>query len=137
MENQHEEPINRLAARIHEQNKRKGFYDKPQDIGRMIALIHSELSEALEADRDDKYFNKNEFSEHHILGLEMLWEDNLIDQFKSIFEGTVKNTFEDELADVLIRTLDLAAHLGIDIETHIDLKMKYNSTREKRHDRKY
>ena len=37
----------------------------------------------------------------------------------------LKNTFEDELADVIIRVLDLCAFKGIDIESHIKAKMRY------------
>ena len=49
------EKLNDLARQIHNQNKSKGFYDDPKNIGEMIALMHSELSEALEADRLDSY----------------------------------------------------------------------------------
>ena len=43
--------INRLAKEIHKNNVSKGFYDKEKNIGEMLCLIHSEVSEALEADR--------------------------------------------------------------------------------------
>lgn len=49
----------------------------------------------------------------------------------------VKDTLEDELADALIRLLDLTAHLGIDIERHIELKMQYNALRPYKHGKKY
>lgn len=43
----------------------------------------------------------------------------------------------DELADIMIRVMDLAAFKGIDLEKHIDLKMKYNSLRPHKHGKKY
>jgi hypothetical protein len=46
--------LNNIAREIHARNRDKGFYDKPQDTGRMLMLVVSELSEALEADRDGK-----------------------------------------------------------------------------------
>lgn len=46
-------------------------------------------------------------------------------------------TFEFELADTIIRILDLCGAKGIDIEKHIELKMKYNESREKMHGKKY
>lgn len=53
------------------------------------------------------------------------------------FEKYIKNTFEDELADVIIRTLDICGYLNIDIERSVLAKMKYNKTREKMHSKKY
>lgn len=47
--------INKLAKEAYENAKRKGFYDKPIEMGTRISLIHSEISEALEADRNDRY----------------------------------------------------------------------------------
>jgi NTP pyrophosphatase (non-canonical NTP hydrolase) len=49
----------------------------------------------------------------------------------------VKDTFEDEIADTVIRLLDLSEGLGIDIEKHIRLKLEYNKTRPHKHGKKY
>ncbi len=43
--------INELAKKIHLNNIEKGFYEDEKNIGEILALIHSEVSEALEADR--------------------------------------------------------------------------------------
>ena len=56
---------------------------------------------------------------------------------KNEFEKSVKNTFEDELADIMIRVMDLAAFKGIDLESHIKAKMRYNAMREHKHGKKY
>jgi NTP pyrophosphatase (non-canonical NTP hydrolase) len=53
------------------------------------------------------------------------------------FEALIKDTVEDELADVIIRALDLCGHLGIDIEKHVELKMQYNKSREYKHGKNY
>jgi NTP pyrophosphatase (non-canonical NTP hydrolase) len=41
--------------------------------------------------------------------------------------------FASELADVVIRVMDLAEAMGIDLEREILLKHEYNLTREHRH----
>jgi NTP pyrophosphatase (non-canonical NTP hydrolase) len=54
-----------------------------------------------------------------------------------MFSNLVKDTFQDELADVMIRVMDLAAHKDIDLEIHIAAKMRYNSLREYKHEKRY
>lgn len=122
--------INKLAREIFSNAVAKGFHQDKKNIGEMLALIHSEVSEALEADR------KGIACELSSMGLDILMsEDGSL--FKTEFERDVKNTFEDELADVMIRVMDMAEYKGINLEAHIQLKMKYNTMREYKHGKKY
>ena len=57
--------------------------------------------------------------------------------FADLFRETVKDTFEDEIADTFIRLLDISGFLEIDIERHIEYKMKYNKAREFKHGKRY
>lgn len=43
--------IAELVAEAHENTVNKGFWEKPREFGTLIALVHSELSEALEGHR--------------------------------------------------------------------------------------
>jgi hypothetical protein len=43
--------LNKLRDIVYNYNIRAGWYDKPREFGTRIALLHSELSEALEGDR--------------------------------------------------------------------------------------
>jgi hypothetical protein len=120
--------INELGQEIHKNNVAKGFYENEKNIGEMLALIHSEVSEALEADRKGKYKTGNPRAINRFIIDEM---------FVSDFKQCVKDTFEDELADIMIRVMDLAAFKNIDLEAHIIAKMRYNSLREYKHGKKY
>ena len=42
-----------------------------------------------------------------------------------------------KIADAFIRLFDLCGGLGIDIATHVKLKVEYNRTRERLHGKKY
>ena len=129
--------LNELSKQIHKNAKSKGFFDSERNLGEMLCLIHSEVSEALEAVRENKYYS-NAVSEQQwfIKGMaDKNYGHTFNDDsfFKEQFENRVKNTFEDELADVVIRVLDLCAHMDIDIESHIKAKMRYNAMRPRMH----
>lgn len=121
--------LNDLAKTVYENNKLKGFWDTERETGTILMLMVSELAEALEADRKEVYFDKNS---------DKLWaETEDLNIFAKKFEENVKDTFEDEIADTFIRLLDLCGAQNIDIEWHIIQKIKYNTTREKKHGKKY
>jgi NTP pyrophosphatase (non-canonical NTP hydrolase) len=122
--------INELAKKIHENNKAKGFFEDEKNIGEMLCLVHSEVSEALECDRKGKSFIRLDYPVSNL----QVFNDSV---FKDQFELDVKDTFEDELADIMIRVMDLAAFKGIDLESHIHAKMRYNSLRPYKHGKKY
>ena len=121
--------INELAKAAYENAKSKGFYDNPPSIAERIALIHSEGSEALEADRKGHFSN--------VANLDVLLGIQDDEKFKAAFSRDCKSSFEDELADIMIRVMDLAAYKGIDLESHIAAKMRYNSLRPHMHGKKY
>jgi NTP pyrophosphatase (non-canonical NTP hydrolase) len=140
--------LNQLRDKIHATAVKHGFYDDEinafakacnLDIGaeaikhaffaQKIALIHSELSEALEADRMDVIETPNGI-------LQSISTKNNAD-FPILYRKFVKSTRSEELADVIIRILDLCGHTGIDIEKHIELKMRYNELREYKYGKKY
>ncbi len=118
--------INQSAEHIYELNKAKGFWDNERNVGEMLMLIVSELGEAMEAHR------KHQFSD---------WEGYHNEEGQNgaseAFKANIKDTFEDEIADVAIRLLDLTGGLGIDLEKHLNHKVAYNKTRARLHGKKY
>ena len=133
--------LNKLSKEIYEANKLKGFDVKECNIGQTLMLIVSELSEALEADRKGKRDKLKVFEQelgYARLKIEDYEPEN--ENFKWItnrFETTIKDTFEDEIADTFIRVMDLVGALEIDIEKHIYLKRMYNSQRQFKHGKAY
>ena len=101
--------ISEIQKEIHETAKSKGWWEYPRGTPECIALMHSELSEALEA-----YRIGNPMSEK-------------IPPFSQI---------EEELGDEVIRILDYAEHNGFEIGPAVAAKMAYNKTREYRHGNK-
>lgn len=100
--------INELASLIHDWALHKGWWDNPdRNIGELIALTHSELSEALEE-----------------------WR---VGRMKTEIVDGKPEGFPVELADAVIRILDVCESQGIDLEREIEQKMQYNETRPYRH----
>jgi len=122
--------LNDAAKIIHRNNVEKGFWDNERNVnvGEMLMLVNTELCEALEAHR------KNHFADYE--GFKDLLLQNQ-DFGNEAFSMKMKNTFEDEIADSIIRLLDLSAGLNIDIERHINLKLAYNKTRPYKHGKNY
>lgn len=115
------------AKEIHKGNREKGFYDKPVETGTTLMLITSELSEALEADRHNLRANRLSFEEDLANGM----------PFKEAFKKNIKDSYEDEIADAIIRLLDHCGFKGIDVDFHVANKIRYNSMREKMHGKSY
>lgn len=122
--------IHELQAIAYQQSADKGFHDDEPTSGRAllslnaerIALMHSELSEALEELRNGKPADETYYptmpAEWHA-GKEYA-------PFKP--EGV-----PSEMADVVIRVLDFCGANGIDLEGMITEKLAYNASRPHRH----
>ena len=131
--------INTLVQEAHEAAKAKGFYDGngERNIGEALMLIVSEIGEAMEAHRKGNKYADSTTDEVALLETITMIGKNGNKRFAECFEGSVKDTFEDELADAVIRICDLCGHLGIDLQKHIELKMLYNETRPHKHGKEY
>jgi NTP pyrophosphatase (non-canonical NTP hydrolase) len=121
--------LNALAERIYKNAKKHGFHKKGENIPEKLMLIVSEVGEACEALRRGKRFG-GKFDVGKVKELISAFKGDLPDE---IFEAAVKDTFEDEIADAIIRLLDLAHSVGMDVDFHVREKMKYNESRPFRH----
>ena len=88
--------------------KEKGFYPDNSTIGKHITGIISELYETYESHRSGNFTNKNIYTTN--------WFNNpnsLSNTWCDLYIKNVKDTFEDEATDIIIRIFNLAAHLNI------------------------
>lgn len=90
-----------LSKVIHRENVERGWWDKPREIGTLLMLVVSEISEAMEGER------KN------------LMDDHL----------PHRTMLEAELADAMIRILDIAGSRNLDIGQVLQEKLDYNRER--------
>lgn len=97
--------INKMARLVYENAVRHGWHDEKRPVEHFLCLVISEIMEAVEADRKDRHADINSF--HNSL-------DGHV--FSESFEGYIKDTFEDELADAVIRLLDLATTFKIELK---------------------
>ena len=181
-----QEETKKLISRAFNMAKAHGFHDEPHSIEHYLMLVLSEIGEAVEADRKGR--NKS--------ALEIFEDAMYYRPFTECFEGYIKDSVPDELADVCIRLYDMCGALNIEpdfntclhsfppstssfcercfrlcciltmnepiayylpstvasalfyieqmcedmninLQRHIELKMKYNEARPKRHGKKY
>lgn len=95
-----------VAYICHEIACSKGWWDESRSDGELIALMHSELSEALEAARHGDP------------------PDDKIPEFSGV---------EAELADTIIRIMDVSVRHNLSVSGAIIAKARFNATRSHKH----
>lgn len=101
-----EAEFNAMAEACHQTSRDKGWWEADRNVGEMIALMHSELSEMLEAFRDgDPPSEKCPGFTHA----------------------------EEEAADVVIRLMDMASRRGWNLGGAIVAKAEFNKSRPHKH----
>ena len=106
-----------IQYHVHKVAKEHGWWDEERELPELCALLHSEVSELLEADRK---------------GVLNAPSDKGIP-----YEGGQMTNLQEELADIMIRTLDMCERFGVDAESVILAKTAYNESRPYRHGKKF
>lgn len=94
------EMLARLSQDCHRRAVAKGFWDEPRSVGHYLMLVASELCEAVEADRLGKWIKLTPEQIEELRGLEGA-------AYAQAFLRMIKDTVGDEIADAVIRLLDL------------------------------
>lgn len=104
------EALHELQAQIFSTAQEKGWWEKERNFGEAVALMHSELSEALEAHRHGNP------------------PSDKIPEFSGV---------EEEFADEIIRILDIAAGFDLNVIGAIFAKIRFNQSRPYKHGKAY
>lgn len=123
--------LNELVQTAHNNAVQHGFWDEPPEFGTSIALIHSELSEALEEVRAGNRFHEGRPP------LPVYYSGGAFIASKPTPCCKKPEGYAAELADAVIRIADLCGQMGIDLEAVIAEKMAYNSTRPYKHGKSF
>lgn len=110
--------FNALRDRAYKCACAHGFHNTELINEHFLCLVISELMEAVEADRKGKYFKGISTFEREFNRYYALVDENK--RFECAFEKYVKDTVPDEMADAVIRLLDLAGSLDISLEDIYD-----------------
>lgn len=114
--------LNELCRAAHENAKAKGWWDEDRSPLEIYALVHSEISEAVE---------------HVRLGNPPIvygGKFTVVDGEYVIHDHDAKPDGElIEIADAIIRLADYCGLRGWDLEEAVKLKMEYNKTRPHKH----
>lgn len=102
--------INEMAKEIHKNAVEHGWWEEDRPFGEIIALCHSELSEALEAYR---------------CGEALVWDH----------DGK-PDGIAVEMVDCVIRIFDALESWGVDIEEVLRMKHEFNRSRPYKHGNK-
>jgi NTP pyrophosphatase (non-canonical NTP hydrolase) len=121
-----------MMGEVESCNQMHGWYESDRTFGEDIALLHSELSEALEAFRDLRTEARLKFESPDGYAIVRTDDPNAA---RWIAAGQVPKPegVGSELADTLIRLLDTCARYDINLFAEFRQKMDHNWTRPFQH----
>lgn len=113
--------INEFSQLVHKNAVNHGWWEEERGFGEIVALCHSELSEALEEYRSNKPMT--------------YWidENGNIETDRRKYNGQKLEGIATEMIDCIIRILDWCGKEHIDVEKVLKMKHRYNEGRPYKH----
>lgn len=111
--------LNDLRDKAYKNACEHGFHDQELSNEHCLCLVISELMEAVEADRKGRRANVDRYNKKIANSRICQGLDSDIPKergYEVAYNETIKGSIEEELADVVIRLLDLAGLRGIDLD---------------------
>ena len=108
------EMLNALKEKAHKSAVEHGFYEEVKPDAFYLGLVMSEAGEAINADRKGMHADTNWFEEGMANGYLTP---------RVLFESYIKNSVEDEIADIVIRLLDFAGHKWYGLRFEVDYEL--------------
>lgn len=103
--------LNILRDQAFDTASRHGYHTEECRPAFWLGLVVSECGECIHADREDRHATESQYYD-----VSRLYVHQSLDAFREAFENDIKNTVEDEFADIIIRLLDFAGNYHIQLE---------------------
>lgn len=102
--------LNKLRDKAYQCAVAHGWHEENLSDEHFLCLVISELMEAMEADRKGRHADTKKFNQKmdYYIHEMKLYGENYDKAYRDTFEYCLKDSVEEELADVCIRLLDLA-----------------------------
>lgn len=109
--------LNRLRDEAYATACNKGFHDEKHSDEHYLMLVITEIAEAVQADRKGLRANRERY--------DYVVDRGMCSDIEECFEKYIKNSIEDELADIVIRLLDFCGMNGCSFDYRLITPEEY------------
>lgn len=111
------EQLNRLRDEAYATACNKGFHDEKKSDEHYLMLVITEIAEAVQADRKGRRADRERY--------DYAVDRGMCNDIEECFERYIKNSIEDELADIVIRLLDFCGMNGYSFDYRLITPEEY------------
>ena len=109
------EELNALKDRAYKTAENTAFHEVEKSDAFYLGLVMSEAGEAINADRKGMHADTKRFEEIEAAEKDFPFAEN--------FKAHIKDSVEDEIADIVIRLLDFAGHKWYGLRFEVDYEL--------------